>query len=102
MPIPEGIARHAFLWDDKAQQLAQYGVTSGDMPLVGSVVVLEKEHSYADDTFGHLLYVEGVEDGDVWVTDNLHPNQPVKLANLTDELSGPNIKYLNFPWHTRA
>lgn len=102
MPIPEGVAANAYLWDDKAAQFARYGITSGDAPLVGSVVVLEKEHRYADDVFGHLMYVERVEDGDVWVTDNRHPDWPVKLSILTDELTGPSIKYLYFPWHTRA
>ncbi len=102
MPIPEGIASNAYLWDDRAAQFAKYGITSGDTPLVGSVVVLEREHSYADDVFGHLMVVERVEDGAVWVTDNRHPDWPVKLSSLTDELTGPNIKYLYFPWHTRA
>jgi prefoldin subunit 5 len=101
MPIPEGIALDAYQWDDRAAQLTQYGITSGAVPLPGAVIVLEREHSYADDLFGHLLYVEKVENGLVWVTDNHHAT-PVNLADLTSELSGPYIKYLYFPWWTTA
>lgn len=102
MPVPNGIARDAYLWDDAAAQFTEYGITQGDTPLVGSVIVLEREHSYADDVFGHLFYVQNVDlDGTVWVTDNDHPD-PVRLTDLTHELSGNNIKYLYFPWHTRA
>jgi hypothetical protein len=32
---PEGIAANAYLWDDKAAQFAKYGITSGNVPLVG-------------------------------------------------------------------
>lgn len=101
MPIPEGIALDAYQWDERAAQLTQYGITSGNVPLPGSVIVLEREHSYADDAFGHLLYVEKIEGGVVWVTDNHHA-APVNLADLTSELSGPHIKYLYFPWWTGA
>jgi len=102
MAIPDGIPRHAYLWDQAAAQLTQYGITSGDVPLAGAVIVLEPAHSYADDVFGHLLYVERVENGVVWVTDNLHPDKAVRLTDLTDELTGPNITYLYFPWNTQA
>jgi hypothetical protein len=47
------------------------------------------------------MYVERVENGEVWITDNLHPN-PVKLSALTDQTSGPNMEYLYFPWQTHA
>jgi hypothetical protein len=102
MPIPGGISRHAYLWDQAAEQLPQYGITSGNVPLTGSVLVLEPSHSYADDVFGHILYVEKVENGVVWVTDNLHPDAPVQLTEITSEISGPDITYLYFPWHTQA
>ena len=102
MPIPDGIPQHAYLWDQTSAQLTQYGITSGDVPLVGSVIVLEREHSYADDLYGHLLYVERVENGAVWVTDHLHPDTPLRLTDLTNEITGPNIHYLYFPWHTQA
>jgi hypothetical protein len=90
------------LWDQAAVQLPQYGITSGDIPLTGSVMVLEPTHSYADDVFGHILYVEKVDHGIVWVTDNLHPDSPVQLTAIMDEISGPNVTYLYFPWHTQA
>lgn len=102
LPIPEHLALDAHLWDDTAAKLTEYGITQGDTPLAGAVIVLEREHSYADDVFGHLFYVERVApDGTVWITDNDHPN-PVRLTDLTNELHGTNIKYLYFPWHTRA
>lgn len=102
MPIPAALAHNAYLWDDRAAALQQFGISSGDKPLVGAVIVMEKEHSYADPVFGHLMYVERVENGEVWITDNLHPETPVKLSDLTTELSGPHIRYLYFPWQTRA
>jgi surface antigen len=101
MPIPDGIAQNAYLWDDKARELTQYGITVGDKPLVGSVIVLEREHSYADHVFGHVMYVEKVDQGVVWITDNTHP-KPVLLTDLTTEVSGPNVHYLYFPWWTQG
>jgi hypothetical protein len=101
MPIPPGIPVTAHLWDEQAAKFAQYGITSGDMPLVGSVLVMEPQHPYADDRLGHLMYVERVAGGEVWVTDNNH-SDPVKLSELTDELTGEHLRYLYFPWHTRA
>lgn len=102
MPIPDAIAGNAYLWDNKAAELTQYGITVGDKPLVGSVIVLEREHSYADDVFGHLMYVEKVDpSGAVWVTDNTHATM-VNLFDLTKETSGPNIHYLYFPWWTQG
>ena len=102
MPIPSNIARDAHLWDEAAAKFQEYGITAGDIPLVGSVIVMDQDHSYADNAFGHLLYVERVEEGAIWVTDDDYATTPVKLSDLTDELSGPNIKYLYFPWHTQA
>lgn len=102
MPIPPGVAVDAHMWDEMAQNLPQYGIQMGDVPLPGSVVVMEREHSFADDTYGHLLYVERVEAGVVWVTDNYHPDEAVRLADLTREMRGQNIHYLYFPWHTRV
>lgn len=102
MPIPDGIPRDAHLWNEQAARFVQYGITSGDVPLEGSVLVMEPAHEYADDVYGHLLYVERVINGEVWVTDNYHPNTPVRLSDITTELSGPNMTYLYFPWQTRA
>lgn len=102
LAIPDGLAYDAYLWNDKAAQLTQYGITSGSVPLPGAVIVMEREHSYADDVLGHLMYVEAVDpDGTVWITDNTH-STPVKLSDLTSEVSGPYLTYLYFPWHTHA
>lgn len=102
MPIPDALAGDAHLWNDLARQHPEYGISRGDTPLAGSVIVMEREHSYASDDYGHLLYVERVDvNGGVWVTDNHHP-EPVLLSALTDEVSGANLHYLYFPWHTRA
>jgi hypothetical protein len=102
MAIPAGIPLDAHLWDEQAARFTQYGITRGNVPLPGSVLVLEREHSYADDVFGHLMYVEKVENGQVWVSDNFHPNEPVLLSDITTETSGPNMEYLYFPWQTRG
>ena len=101
VPIPDGLARDAYLWNDQAAKLTQFGVTSGNVPLVGSVLVMEKTHSYADHVFGHLMYVERADATGVWITDNLH-HDPVNLATLTKETSGANMTYLYFPWQTHA
>ncbi len=101
MPIPDNIAQNAYLWDDKAREMTEYGITVGDHPLVGSVIVMEREHSYADDVFGHLMYVERVDKTGVWITDNFHAT-PVNLYDITKEVSGPNIHYLYFPWWTQG
>lgn len=101
MPIPANLPRDAHLWDDMALRYPEYGIRIGDEPLVGSVIVLEREHSYADDIAGHLFYVESVVNGEVWVTDNTHA-EPVRLSDLTTETTGDSIKYLYFPWHTQA
>lgn len=102
LAIPPGLPNDAHLWDDNALRHPEYGIQIGERPLPGSVIVLEREHSYADDRYGHLFYVESVEGDQVWVTDNKFPDQPVLLSELTEELSGPNVKVLYFPWHTRA
>lgn len=102
MPIPPGMANDAHLWDENAQKLVGYGITSGEIPLPGSVLVMEPEHAYADDAYGHLLYVERIENGIVWVTDHEHQNEAIRLSELTSELSGSNMQYLYFPWHTRV
>jgi len=101
LAIPDSLAGNAYVWNDRAAALPQYGITSGDVPLVGSVLVMEQTHSYANPVFGHLLYVERVDAEGVWVTDYQYTT-PVKLADLTNETSGENISYLYFPWHTRA
>lgn len=103
VPVPDGLARDAYLWNDQAAKLTQYGVTSGNVPLVGSVLVMEKTHSYADHVFGHLMLVNRVDaDGAVWITDNNHPSVAVKLSDLTSEVSGANISYLYLPWFTQG
>lgn len=102
MPLPNGIARDALLWDDAALELPQYGISWGDTPLEGSVLQMEPSHPYADNQYGHVLYVERVENGVVWVTDNLNPDEPVKLTDLTTVTSGSNMRYLYFPWNTKA
>ena len=87
-------------WTEK---MTQYGVSSGNVPLVGSVLVMEKTHSYADHVYGHLMLVNRVDsDGAVWVTDNNHPSAAVKLSDLTSETSGANISYLYLPWFTQG
>lgn len=102
MPIPPGIPNNAYLWPENALRHPEYGIKMGDVPLPGSVMVMQPEHSFADDRFGHVLYVERVEpDGSVWVTDNFN-HTPVLLSSLTDEVSGPNITYMYFPWETQA
>lgn len=101
MPIPANLPRDAHLWDDLALRYPEYGIRIGEEPLVGSVIVLEREHSYADDIAGHLFYVESVINGEVWVTDDTHA-EPVRLSDLTTETTGDSIKYLYFPWHTQA
>jgi hypothetical protein len=101
IPIPDGMAGNAYLWNERAAALPQYGITSGNVPLVGSVLVMEQAHPYADPVFGHLMLVERVDMDGVWITDNLHA-QPVKLADLTSEISGANISYLYLPWHTHG
>lgn len=101
LPIPPGIALDAHEWNEAAQRLSQFGIQQGDVPLPGAVIVMEREHSFADDVYGHLLYVERVDDGGVWVTDNYHPDEPVRLADLTREMRSQHLTYLYFPWHTR-
>ena len=103
VPIPDGLARDAYLWNDQAAKMTQYGVTSGSVPLVGSVLVMEKAHPYADHVFGHLMLVQKVDaDGAVWITDNNHPSVAVKLSDLTSETSGANLSYLYLPWFTQG
>ncbi len=103
VPIPDGLARDAYLWNDQAAKMTQYGVTSGNVPLVGSVLVMEKAHPYADHVYGHLMLVQKVDaDGAVWITDNNHPSAAVKLSDLTGETSGANLSYLYLPWFTQG
>lgn len=102
MPVPAKILQDARLWDNFAMDHPEYGIGIGSEPLQGSVIVMEPEHTFANDTYGHLMYVEKVENGEVWITDNFHPSESVRLSDLTKELSGANIHYLYFPWHTSA
>lgn len=103
VPIPDGLARDAYLWNEQAAKLTQYGVTSGSTPLVGAVLVMEQGHPYADPRYGHLMLVQAVDaEGGVWVTDNNHPTVPVKLSDLTSETSGATLSYLYLPWFTQG
>ncbi len=103
MPIPGELPLNAHLWDEQANKFAtELGIKVGDVPLEGSILVMEREHSYGHDVFGHVMYVEKVENGIVWVTDNNYPDKMVRLDHLTDELTGPNIKYLYCPWQVVA
>jgi surface antigen len=101
MPIPPGIPGNAMTWIDNAIANPEYGITVGNVPLTGSVIVMQPEHSFAHDVFGHVMYVERVENGQIWVTDNFH-HQPVLLNDMTDELAGPYIQYMYFPWQTQG
>ena len=100
--IPGDLAANAHLWDEKAAELTRFGIRVGDQPMAGSVLVMETDHPFASDQFGHVMLVESVgSDGSVWVTDNNNPN-PVRLSDLTSEVIGERVKYLYLPWYTRA
>ncbi|XWX02541.1 CHAP domain-containing protein [Aggregatilineales bacterium SYSU G02658] len=100
MAIPPGMATNAHLWNDNVARLAQYGLQVGDVPLEGSVLVMERDHPYAHSVYGHVMYVERVDARGVWVTDNQHP-EPVLLSSLTSETQA-HISYVYFPWQTKA
>jgi hypothetical protein len=102
VPIPPGLPTNAKDWVQNALNHPEFGIKVGDVPLTGSVIVMQPEHSFAHDVFGHVMVVERVDpDGSVWVTDNFN-HEPVLLSRLTDEVSGPNIQFLYLPWHTQA
>ena len=102
VPIPPGLPTNAKDWIQNAMNHPELGIKIGDVPLTGSVIVMQPEHSFADDRFGHVMVVERVDpDGSVWVTDNFN-HEPVLLSRLTDEVSGPNIQFLYLPWNTQA
>ncbi len=102
MPIPPGIPNNAYLWPENALAHPEYGIRMGDVPLAGSVMVMQPEHPFADDRFGHVLFVERVDaSGNVWVTDNFN-HEPVLLSSLTDVTSGPTVTYMYFPWETQG
>ncbi|MFQ3647766.1 MAG: CHAP domain-containing protein [Anaerolinea sp.] len=100
MAIPPAMATNAHLWNDNVARLTQYGLQVGDVPLEGSVLVMERDHPYADSAYGHVMYVERVDARGVWVTDNNHP-EPVLLSSLTSETQA-HISYVYFPWQTKA
>jgi hypothetical protein len=104
MPIPPELPFNAHLWDEQVMKYGpKYGITIGEVPLEGSVIVMEREHSYAHDIYGHVMYVEKVdENGVVWVTDNIYSDKMVRLDDLTSETSGPYIHYLYFPYQTKV
>jgi surface antigen len=100
--IPDGLAVDALNWHQAAANLPEYGITVSETPLPGAILQMDPQHSYADDVFGHVMIVERVEHGVVWVTDNYHPDIPVKLSDITGETSGDYMRYLYLPWHTRG
>lgn len=100
--IPDGLALNAYQWHDAAANMPQLGVRVGDVPLVGAILQMDPQHSYADDVYGHLMIVERVQGGEVWVTDNFHPDVPVRLSDLTQETSGAHLRYLYLPWYTKG
>jgi hypothetical protein len=103
VPIPDVMARDAHLWDTQAELYPQLGITTGSTPLEGAVLVLEREHPYADDRFGHLMVVERVDtSGGVWITDNIHPDIPVRLQDIIPDWDSDTMKYLYLPWNTRG
>ena len=102
VPIPPGLPTNARDWVQNAMNHPELGITIGDQPLTGSVIVMQPEHPFADDRFGHVMVVERVDpDGTVWVTDNFN-HEPVMFSRLTGEMTGPNIQYLYLPWNTQA
>lgn len=102
VPIPPGIPTNALDWVNNAMNHPEYGIQVGNVPLTGSVIVMQPEHSFAHDVYGHVMVVERVDaDGSVWVTDNFN-HEPVLLSRLTSEVSGPNIQFLYLPWNTQA
>ena len=102
VPIPGELAANAHLWDERAAEFPQFGIRNGDAPKPGAILVMEADHPYADDRYGHVMLVERVDaSGGVWVTDNNHA-QPVRLDDLTAETTGPRVKYLYLPWFTQA
>jgi prefoldin subunit 5 len=102
MPIPPGIPNTAYLWPENARRHPEYGIRMGDVPLAGSVLVMQPDHPFADDRFGHVMYVERVDSsGGVWITDNFH-HEPVLLSTLTNVTTGPDITYMYFPWQTQG
>ncbi|MCU0512304.1 MAG: hypothetical protein MUE40_07015 [Anaerolineae bacterium] len=101
MAIPPGLPTDAHHWVANVARMPEYGIRTGAQPLEGAVLVMAREHSYADDVYGHLMYVERVGADGVWVTDNHHA-APVRLADLTAETTGPHLTYLYFPWQTRG
>ena len=102
MPIPGEIARDAHMWDQQAEHFAQFGITSGDVPRVGSVIRMEREHPQAHNVYGHVMYVERIDpSGEIWVTDNYN-HTPVTLSSLGMTPNDPYMEYMYFPWHTQA
>jgi hypothetical protein len=102
VPIPFELAADAHLWDERASEWARFGIGSGEVPLPGAVLVMERDHPFASDDYGHVMLVESVgSDGAVWVTDNNNPT-PVRLSDLTTETQGERLTYLYLPWYTRA
>ncbi|MEO0560587.1 MAG: CHAP domain-containing protein [Chloroflexota bacterium] len=96
--VPPNIARDAHLWIEKAAEFSEYGVTVGEIPLEGSVLWMDMDHPYSDPQYGHVMYVEEVIDGEVWITDNNNP-EPIQLSEVVGDRTD-GIRYLYFPWHT--
>lgn len=102
VPIPGELAANAHLWDQRAAEYPQFGIRTGDSPLPGAILVMEADHPYADDRYGHVMLVERIDSaGGVWITDNNH-STPTRLSDLTSVTTGEKVKYLYLPWFTKA
>ena len=103
--IPREIIANAKDWNDRAISNPQYGIQVGQQPLTGSVLVMEQVHPYASagggNTNGHVMYVERVEGGEIYITDNNHSN-PITLSSLGISPTGEHISYLYIPWNTQG
>jgi len=96
------LGRGGALFGGESEELKMIEAALGDVPLAGSVLVMQPDHPFADDRFGHVMYVERVDSsGGVWITDNFH-HEPVLLSTLTNVTTGPDITYMYFPWQTQG
>lgn len=99
--IPRELIRNAGDWNNQALAHPEFGIQIGNHPLVGSVLVMERAHPYASDVAGHVMYVERIENGEVYVTDN-NNNAPISLSQIGVNPNDANISYLYIPWHTQG
>lgn len=99
--MPREMIRTAAEWNDQARANPRFGIQVAEKPLAGSVLVMERDHPYASSVAGHVMYVERVENGEVYITDNNH-STPVSLSQLGVKPTDGRISYLYIPWHTRV